>query len=84
VILNTSVVSNFFVEKNNKVSKLYIYPIYILKQMALLISPILVSVGWIYSKPLTLDFNVLEISVLGCAVLIVNYLVAVRIIIFIL
>ncbi|RGB37858.1 hypothetical protein C1646_638601 [Rhizophagus diaphanus] len=45
-------------------------------QMALLITPILVSVGWIYSKPLTLDFNILEISVLGCAILIVNYLVA--------
>lgn len=48
--------------------------------MALLITPILVSVGWIYSKPLTLDFNILEISVLGCAILIVNYLVAVCII----
>ncbi|CAG8445475.1 15017_t:CDS:10 [Funneliformis caledonium] len=45
-------------------------------QMALLITPILVSVGWIYEKPLTLDFNALEISVLACAVLIVNYLVA--------
>lgn len=50
--------------------------------MALLIAPILVSVGWIYGKPLTLDFNILEISVLGCAILIVNYLVAVCIIIF--
>ncbi|PKY48755.1 hypothetical protein RhiirA4_322401 [Rhizophagus irregularis] len=45
-------------------------------QMALLIAPILVSVGWIYGRPLTLDFNILEISVLGCAILIVNYLVA--------
>ncbi|RIA84146.1 hypothetical protein C1645_784770 [Glomus cerebriforme] len=45
-------------------------------QMALLITPILVSVGWIYGRPLTLDFNMLEISVLGCAILIVNYLVA--------
>ncbi|CAI2167150.1 10508_t:CDS:10 [Funneliformis geosporum] len=43
-------------------------------QMALLITPILVSVGWIFDKPLTLDFNPLEISVLACAVLIVNYL----------
>ena len=46
--------------------------------MALLITPILVSVGWIFNKPLTLDFNMLEISVLGAAILIVNYLVAVR------
>ncbi|GBC02854.1 hypothetical protein RclHR1_04860008 [Rhizophagus clarus] len=45
-------------------------------QMALLITPVLVSVGWIFNRPLTLDFNILEISVLGCAVLIVNYLVA--------
>uniref|UniRef100_A0A1D1YE75 Vacuolar cation/proton exchanger n=1 Tax=Anthurium amnicola TaxID=1678845 RepID=A0A1D1YE75_9ARAE len=45
-------------------------------QMALLITPILVSVGWAYSRPLTLDFNILEISVLGSAILIVNYLVA--------
>ncbi|CAG8744354.1 13495_t:CDS:2, partial [Acaulospora morrowiae] len=45
-------------------------------QMALLVTPILVIVGWFMGHPLTLDFNVLEISVLACAVLIVNYLVA--------
>nr|CAG8463200.1 6535_t:CDS:10 [Entrophospora candida] len=45
-------------------------------QMALLVAPILVLVGWITDKPLTLDFNALEIAVLSCAVLIVNYLVA--------
>ncbi|CAJ0829263.1 11951_t:CDS:10 [Entrophospora sp. SA101] len=45
-------------------------------QMALLVAPILVLVGWILDKPLTLDFNALEIAVLSCAVLIVNYLVA--------
>ncbi|CAG8484859.1 6859_t:CDS:2 [Acaulospora morrowiae] len=45
-------------------------------QMTLLVTPILVIIGWIIGKPLTLDFNVLEIAVLACAVLIVNYLVA--------
>ncbi|CAG8441852.1 11858_t:CDS:2 [Diversispora eburnea] len=45
-------------------------------QIALLVTPILVIVGWITSRPLTLDFNNLEIGVLACAVLIVNYLVA--------
>ncbi|CAG8462163.1 11854_t:CDS:2 [Racocetra persica] len=45
-------------------------------QIALLIGPVLVLGGWATSRPLTLDFNVLEICVLACAVLIVNYLVA--------
>ncbi|CAG8663388.1 21632_t:CDS:2 [Dentiscutata erythropus] len=45
-------------------------------QIALLIGPLLVLIGWMTSRPLTLDFNVLEVSVLACAVLIVNYLVA--------
>ncbi|CAG8637139.1 418_t:CDS:2, partial [Racocetra fulgida] len=45
-------------------------------QIALLIAPALVLIGWAVSRPLTLDFNVLEVSVLACAVLIVNYLVA--------
>jgi len=45
-------------------------------QIALLVTPVLVLVGWITSRPLTLDFNTLEICVLACAVLIVNYLVA--------
>lgn len=45
-------------------------------QIALLVTPILVLVGWLTSRPLTLDFNTLEICVLACAVLIVNYLVA--------
>jgi len=45
-------------------------------QMALLVGPILVLVGWISGKPLTFDFNALEIAVLACAVIIVNYLVA--------
>ncbi|CAG8480342.1 11360_t:CDS:2 [Scutellospora calospora] len=43
-------------------------------QIALLITPILVLVGWITSRPLTLDFNMLEISVLACAVLIMSYI----------
>ncbi|CAH1757071.1 14621_t:CDS:10 [Entrophospora sp. SA101] len=46
-------------------------------QIALLVAPVLVLFGWITSRPLTLDFNTLEICVLACAVLIVNYLVAV-------
>jgi len=41
-----------------------------------LVTPVLVLVGWVTSRPLTLDFNTLEICVLACAVLIVNYLVA--------
>ncbi|CAG8441349.1 14170_t:CDS:2 [Funneliformis mosseae] len=45
-------------------------------QIALLVTPVLVLVGWMTSRPLTLDFNTLEICVLACAVLIVNYLVA--------
>ncbi|CAG8524187.1 3721_t:CDS:2 [Acaulospora colombiana] len=45
-------------------------------QMALLVAPILIILGWILGKPLTLDFNVLELTALACAVLIVNYLVA--------
>lgn len=45
-------------------------------QIALLVAPVLVLFGWITSRPLTLDFNTLEICVLACAVLIVNYLVA--------
>jgi len=40
-----------------------------------LVTPVLVLVGWVTSRPLTLDFNTLEICVLACAVLIVNYLV---------
>ncbi|CAG8558753.1 9208_t:CDS:2 [Paraglomus brasilianum] len=45
-------------------------------QIALLVTPILVLVGWVTQRPLTLDFTALEIAVLGCAVLIINYLVA--------
>ncbi|CAG8840600.1 15727_t:CDS:2, partial [Racocetra persica] len=45
-------------------------------QMALLVTPLLVIIGWIVGNPLTLDFNILEISVLAGAVLIVNFLVA--------
>ncbi|CAG8433788.1 11370_t:CDS:10 [Diversispora eburnea] len=44
---------------------------------SVVITPILTIAGWIMERPLTLDFNVLEISVLACAVLIVNFLVAV-------
>ncbi|CAG8732534.1 19041_t:CDS:2 [Cetraspora pellucida] len=33
-------------------------------QMALLVTPLLVIIGWIIGKPLTLDFNLLEISVI--------------------
>ncbi|CAG8601920.1 23034_t:CDS:2, partial [Racocetra persica] len=36
-------------------------------QIALLIAPALVLFGWAISRPLTLDFNVLEVSVLACA-----------------
>ncbi|CAG8440433.1 3448_t:CDS:2 [Ambispora gerdemannii] len=45
-------------------------------QIALLVGPLLVIVGWIINRPLTLDFTQLEIAVLACSVLIVNYLVA--------
>ncbi|CAG8555812.1 2775_t:CDS:2, partial [Ambispora leptoticha] len=45
-------------------------------QIALLVGPLLVIVGWWIERPLTLDFTQLEIAVLACSVLIVNYLVA--------
>ncbi|RIB11822.1 hypothetical protein C2G38_2102569 [Gigaspora rosea] len=45
-------------------------------QMTLLVTPLLVLIGWAVDRPLSLDFNVLELSMLACAVLIVNFLVA--------
>ncbi|CAG8538568.1 1806_t:CDS:10, partial [Dentiscutata erythropus] len=45
-------------------------------QMALLVTPLLVLIGWAIGRPLSLDFNILEICVLAGAVLIVNFLVA--------
>ncbi|KAG9304109.1 hypothetical protein G9A89_006019 [Geosiphon pyriformis] len=45
-------------------------------QIALLIGPLLVVIGWFIDRPLTLDFTSLEVAVLACSVLIVNYLVA--------
>ncbi|KAF9363951.1 hypothetical protein BGX34_002931 [Mortierella sp. NVP85] len=43
-------------------------------QIALLVSPLLVLLGWIMDVPLTFKFSVLEAAILAGAVLIVNYL----------
>ncbi|KAF0464861.1 calcium/proton exchanger [Gigaspora margarita] len=45
-------------------------------QMTLLVTPLLVLIGWAVDRQLSLDFNVLELSMLACAVLVVNFLVA--------
>jgi Ca2+:H+ antiporter len=44
-------------------------------QIAMLITPIMVIVGWGTSKDLTLDFHAFETTVLFMSVLITNYLI---------
>ncbi|KAK3817428.1 MAG: hypothetical protein J3Q66DRAFT_282680 [Benniella sp.] len=44
-------------------------------QIALLVSPLLVLLGWIMDVPLTFKFNVLEAAILAGSVMVVNYLI---------
>jgi len=44
-------------------------------QIALLVTPLMVIVGWIIHQPMTLLFNIFETGVLFVSVLIVNYLI---------
>ncbi|KAF9569513.1 hypothetical protein EC968_002600 [Mortierella alpina] len=45
-------------------------------QIALLVTPILVLLGWIMDKPMTLRFTVLEVTILVGSVLLVNCLIS--------
>ncbi len=47
-------------------------------QIALLVTPFLVILGWIIGKPMTLRFEAFETVVFFLSVLITNYLIAVR------
>ena len=46
-------------------------------QIALLVTPLLVVIGWIIGQPLTLFFETFETAVLFITVLITNYLIQV-------
>ncbi|KAF9200132.1 hypothetical protein BGZ49_009658 [Haplosporangium sp. Z 27] len=45
-------------------------------QIALLVTPILVILGWIMGYPMTFRFSILEVVVLTASVLMINYLIA--------
>ncbi|KAF9111304.1 hypothetical protein BGX27_005117 [Mortierella sp. AM989] len=45
-------------------------------QIALLVTPILVLLGWIIEVPMTLRFTVLEVTILAASILLINYLIA--------
>ncbi|KAG0206860.1 hypothetical protein BGX28_001795 [Mortierella sp. GBA30] len=45
-------------------------------QIALLVTPILVLLGWILDQPMTLRFTILEVAVLSGTVLLINWLIA--------
>ncbi|KAF9952071.1 hypothetical protein BGZ72_006550 [Mortierella alpina] len=45
-------------------------------QIALLVTPVLVLLGWIMDKPMTLRFTVLEVAILVGSVLLVNCLIS--------
>jgi len=47
-------------------------------QIALLVTPILVIIGWIIDVPMTFRFSTLEVAVLVGSVLVVNYLISDR------
>ena len=49
-------------------------------QIALLVTPFLVILGWITGKPMTLHFETFETVVLFLSVLITNYLISVRVV----
>ena len=44
-------------------------------QIALLVTPLMVIVGWIIGVPMTLFFHTFETAILFISVLIVNYLI---------
>jgi Ca2+:H+ antiporter len=46
-------------------------------QIALLVTPLMVIIGWIIDKRMSLYFNMFETCVMVIAVLIVNYLIMV-------
>lgn len=46
-------------------------------QISLLVTPVLVIIGWIIGKPMTLFFETFETAVMFVTVLITNYLIAV-------
>jgi Ca2+:H+ antiporter len=46
-------------------------------QIALLVTPLMVIIGWIIDQPMSLYFNLFETAVMVIAVLMVNYLIMV-------
>jgi Ca2+:H+ antiporter len=46
-------------------------------QIALLVTPLMVILGWIIDQPMSLYFNLFETAVMVIAVLMVNYLIMV-------
>jgi Ca2+:H+ antiporter len=48
-------------------------------QIALLVTPLMVIIGWIINQPMSLYFNLFETAVMVIAVLMVNYLIMVNI-----
>lgn len=47
-------------------------------QIALLVTPLMVIIGWIINQPMSLYFNLFETAVMVIAVLMVNYLIMVK------
>ncbi|KAI8605890.1 hypothetical protein EDD21DRAFT_362477 [Dissophora ornata] len=45
-------------------------------QIALLVTPILVILGWIMDVPMTFRFTIMEVVILAASVLIINYLIS--------
>ncbi|KAF9138506.1 hypothetical protein BGX30_009080 [Mortierella sp. GBA39] len=45
-------------------------------QISLLVTPILVLLGWIMDQPMTLRFSIMEVVILAGSVVLVNYLIA--------
>ncbi|KAF8927195.1 hypothetical protein BGZ47_002275 [Haplosporangium gracile] len=45
-------------------------------QIALLVTPILVLLGWIMDEPMTFRFSIMEVVILAGSVVLVNYLIA--------
>ncbi|KAF9925057.1 hypothetical protein FBU30_005106 [Linnemannia zychae] len=45
-------------------------------QISLLVTPILVILGWILDEPMTFRFNIMEVVILAGSVVLINYLIA--------
>ncbi|KAF9425554.1 hypothetical protein BGZ76_003183, partial [Entomortierella beljakovae] len=45
-------------------------------QISLLVTPILVLIGWIMEVPMTLRFTILEVTILASSIMLVNYLIS--------